>query len=81
MQLQVKVELTGEITHLGANKHQTRYCLTYLEVWKDKKKVCLIFCRSKDIMKRKYYVFSDYKERNKVYLADLGCKLNQDKYG
>ena len=34
MQLQVKVQKTGEIRYLEANKEETRYHLTYLEVSK-----------------------------------------------
>ena len=33
MQLQAKLKKTAEIAYLEANKQQTRYRLTYLEVW------------------------------------------------
>ena len=32
-------------------------------------------------MKEKYYVFSGYKQRNKVCLAYLDCKLPKHRYG
>ena len=34
MQLQVKLQKAAEITHLEANKQETRYCLTYLYLLK-----------------------------------------------
>ena len=34
MQLQVKLQTTGDIMYLEANKNQTKYLLTYLQVSK-----------------------------------------------
>ena len=39
MELQVKLEKREETTYLEENKQQTRYRLTYLDVWKLKKKI------------------------------------------
>ena len=40
-----------------------------------------MFSTTKDSMKGKYYVFSGYKQRNKVFLVYLDCKHQQDRYG
>ena len=40
-------------------------------------KVRLTFSQRKDIMKRKCYVFSKYKQRNKVCVVYLECKLQK----
>ena len=40
-----------------------------------------MFWRPKDSMKNKCYVFSDYKERKKVWFVHLECKLQEDSYG
>ena len=40
-----------------------------------------MFQRPKDRMKRKYYIFSSYKQRNKVSLVYLEGKLQQDRHG
>ena len=37
--------------------------------------------KPKDSMKRKCYVFNDYKQRNKVYLVYFECQLHYDTYG
>ena len=34
MQLQIKLQKPAEITYLEVNKQQTKYRLTYLEIWK-----------------------------------------------
>ena len=36
--------------------------------------------KQKDTMKSKCYVFSGYKQRNKVFLVYLECKLQEDSY-
>ena len=46
-----------------------------------KGKVKLMFGKTKDSMKRKCYVFSSYKQRNKVFLLYSEGKLQQDRYG
>ena len=40
-----------------------------------------MFQMPEDTMKRKCYVFSGYKQRNKVRLFFLAGKLQQDSYG
>ena len=40
-----------------------------------------MFWTPKDRMKDKCYVFSCYKQRNKVRLGYLECKLQHDRYG
>ena len=40
-----------------------------------------MFSRPKDSRKNKCYIFSGYKERSKVCLVYLECKLQQDSYG
>ena len=68
MQLQVKLQKTEEITDLESNIQETKYRLTYLEVWKNKEKVQSMFYRPKDCMKTKSkcYIFSGYKQTNDV---------------
>ena len=66
MQLQVKLQKTEEITYLESNIKETKYRLTYFEVWKRKEKVLLMLYRTKDCMKTKCYIFSGYKKRNDV---------------
>ena len=66
MQLQVKLQKTEEITYLESNIKETKYRLTYFEVWKRKEKVLLMLYRTKDCMKRKRYTFSGYKQRTGV---------------
>ena len=64
--------------YFQANKPEKRSCLAYLEV---SKKEPFMFCRPKNSMKSKCYVFSDYKQRNKMSLVFLGGKLQEDSYG
>ena len=45
-----------------------------------RKNIALMFWRPKDIMEGKCYVFSGHKQRNKVCLVYLECKLKQDRY-
>ena len=45
------------------------------------KMVRLIFLTTKENMKGKCYIFSCYKERNKVRFVSLERKLQQDRYG
>ena len=40
-----------------------------------------MFWKQKDSVKAKWYVFSGYKQRNKVSLVYLDCKLEQVSYG
>ena len=40
-----------------------------------------MFSRRKDSMKRKCYVFSRYKQRNKMSILYIQCELQEDKYG
>ena len=40
-----------------------------------------MFSRPKNNMKDKYYVFSDYKQRNMMCFVYLECKRQQDSYG
>ena len=46
-----------------------------------RKKVRLMFGRRQDSMNSKCYVFSSYKQRNKVPLVFLEWQLQQDRYG
>ena len=46
-----------------------------------RKKLRFMFWRPNDSMKGKCYVFSGYKQRNKLCLVYLECKLQQDSYG
>ena len=46
--------------------------------FEEAKKVRLIFLRPKDKMKSKCYVFSSYKQTNKVWFVYLQCKLQQE---
>ena len=39
-----------------------------------------MFCRQKDSMKNKCYVFRSYKQINKLCFVDLESKLQQDGY-
>ena len=64
MQLQVKLQKTEEITYLQLNIVQTKYRLTYLEVWENKENVQLMFYRPKDCMKTKCSIFRGYKQTN-----------------
>ena len=45
-----------------------------------RKKTRLMVWKQKDTMKSKCYVFSGYKQRNKVFLVYLECKLQEDSY-
>ena len=45
------------------------------------KKVRSMSSRQKDSMKRKCYVFSCYKQRNKACLLYIECEVQQHKYG
>ena len=45
------------------------------------KKIRLMFWRPEYIMKGKCYVFSGYKERNKVLFLFPECRLQKDRYG
>ena len=71
---------TVEITYLSGNRQQTRYHLIYLEFFEERKKVRLIFWTPRQNMKRKFYVFSYYEERNNVCLEDLEFEMTQDSY-
>ena len=66
MQLQVKLQKTEEITYLELKIQQTKYRLTYLEVWGKKQNVQSMFYRPKDCMKTKCSIFSGYKQTNDV---------------
>ena len=45
-----------------------------------RKKVRVMFSRPKDSMKGKCYVFSGYKQKNKVRFVNLDYKLEHDMY-
>ena len=80
MQLKDDLQQTAELRYLEGNKQQTRYGLTYLDVSNEEERYDL-FRRPKDRMKCKCDVFSGYKQRNKLCLVYLECKLQQDSYG
>ena len=48
---------------------------------KRREKLRLSFWRPKNTMKRKCYVVSGYKQRNKVFLVYLKCDCEQHRYG
>ena len=75
MQLQYKLQISAEITCLEKNKQETRYRLKYFGISKKEKKYGLIFWTPSDIIKRKCYVHSQDKQRNKAPLVCLECKL------
>ena len=80
MKSQVKLQKTAEVTYIEANKQETSFRVTYLEVRRKKKKRELLFWWRKHKMKNKCYVFSSHKQRNKVWMVYLECKLQQDRY-
>ena len=49
--------------------------------FKVRRKVRLMLWRPNDDNKGKCYIFSAYKERNKMFLAYLLCKLQKERYG
>ena len=60
-----KGEERVERTYLQKRKQQKRYCLTNIrKSFQVRIKLQLMFWGPKDSIKAKYYVFSDYKERN-----------------
>ena len=81
MEVQLRLQKTEEITYLKENTQQTRYRLTYLEDSKYDKRNVWRFQGMADIRKCKCYIFSIDKQRNKVCLVHLECKLQHDKSG
>ena len=77
MQLQDKLLKRAEITYLQANKKTNKVRRNSSTGFEVGRKVGLMFWRSKDSIKVKSYVFSAYKQRNKVSLVDLNCKLQK----
>ena len=77
MKLQLKLEKKAEIIYLEAKK----VLRNIIAGFKGRKNVRLIFSTPSDIMKDKCYVFSSYKQRYKVWLVYLKCKLHEDSYG
>ena len=79
--LQLKLEKKAEIIYLEAKKKKKRVLRNIIPGFKGRKNVRLIFSAPSDIMKDKCYVFSSYKQRNKVWLVYLKRKLHKDSYG
>ena len=69
-----------EITYLVANNSKKNVPRNIFRGFGVRKKVELMFWRAKDSIKSKCYRFSNYKERNKVCVVYLECKLQEDKY-
>ena len=73
MQSQIKLQKTADMTYLEA--------INIFRGFKGRKKVRFMFWRPKEGMRSKYSVFSGSKERNKVCLVYLKCKLQQNSSG
>ena len=69
---------TVEITYLQAEEQQTRYCLTYLELWKKEQRYGWCFQDRRTTPKVNEH-FQPLKANNKVCLVHLQCKLQQDR--
>ena len=67
MESQVKLQKTADMTYLEA--------INIFRGFEVRKKVRLMFWRTKDSMRSKYSAFSRSKERNKVCLVYLEWKL------
>ena len=50
-------------------------------MFRNNKKDTIHVSKRKDSRKGKRYVFNGYKQRNKVWLVYLECKLLEDTYG
>ena len=73
MQLQLKPKKTAEITYLDGEKQKVLHNI--FRLFEVRKKVRLMFWKPKDSMKAKCYVFSDYKQRNKLCFLYSECQL------
>ena len=81
MELQFKLQKTAQITYLQEKKQQTKVLRNIFSGFKFRRNVKLMFWTPKDSIKRKWCLFSGYKQRNKVSLVYLDGKLQQDRYG
>ena len=80
MQLQVKRQKNSANNISTSKKTRKKRPPKVFGGFEGRKKVQLMFSRPKNNMKGKCYSFSDYKQRNKVCLVYLECKLRQDSY-
>ena len=78
MEFLVRLQKTAEITYLEAKKAK-KVSPNIFRALEGKKKVRFMFLMKKSSMKSKCYIFSSYKQRNKVCLVYLECKLQPDR--
>ena len=81
MQLEVKLQKNRRIDVLRRKQTIENVPAKILRGFDVIKKVRLSFSRPKDNMKEKCYVFSGYKQINKVSLMYFECKHQEDRYG
>ena len=81
MQLQVKQKKSSANNVFRSKETRNKIPPKVFRGFETGRKVQFMFSRPRDNMKRKFYGFSNHKERNKVCLIYLGSKLRQDSYG
>ena len=80
-QLQIKLQKAAEITYLQENKTRSKVSRNIFRSFEVRKKIRLMYWTPNNSIKGKCYVFSRYKQRNKMCLLYLECKLQQYRYG
>ena len=80
MQLQVKLQQKRRNNVFRSKETTNRVPPKIFGSLKIRKKVPLMFWRLQESMKGKCYVFSRYKQWNKVCLVYFECHLHQDRY-
>ena len=80
MKLQVKLQKTAKIMYLANKQTKNNVPPKIFRGFEVRRKVGFMFSRPKNTITGKCYVCTGFKQRNKVCLPYLECKLIQNRY-